>query len=193
MNRSKANLRRLAEKGSSSIEFALFATTGLLLMLCGADLVFYMRARMQLDQVSGNLAANITTYKQLYAGDFPGLYTLSQQTAGNVDVTGADGATVFTGITNPNGTPTVAWRQQTGNASFTSALGGVGSVPQNMPDSYVIPAGSSVIAVEVFSSVHPWIFSLGVMGTPGPATLKSISLFQPRAALLSQITAGNRP
>lgn len=193
MNHSRASRRQLGEKGNSTIEFALFVMAGLALMLGGADLVNYMRARMQLDQVSSNLAANITTYKQLYAGDFPGLYTLAQQTAGAIDVTSTNGATVFTGITNPNGTPTIAWRQQTGNASYTSALGGVGGTPQNLPDSYAIPAGSSVIAVEVFSAIHPWIYNVGFTKTPGPATLTSISLFQPRAALLSQITAGNRP
>ena len=99
-------------------------------MLCGADLVVYMRKRMQSDRVSVSLAANITTCKQLYAGDFPGSYTLSQQTPGSVDVTGVSGATVFTGITNPSGTPTVARRQQTGNVSYISALGGVGAAPQ---------------------------------------------------------------
>ncbi len=197
MNHSRASRRQLGEKGSSTIEFALFVTAGMVLMLCGADLVTYMRARMQLDQTSSNLAANITINKQLYVGDFPGLYTLAQQTAGAIDVTNTNGATVFTGITNPNGTPVIAWRQWTGNDSFMTPLlgldlGAVGGAP-TLPDSYAVPAGSSVIAVEVFSTVHPWIYSLGFMGTPGSTTLKSISLFQPRAALLSQITAGNRP
>ena len=65
MSHSRASRRQLGEKGNSTIEFALFVMAGLALMLGGADLVNYMRARMQLDQVSSNLAANITTYKQL--------------------------------------------------------------------------------------------------------------------------------
>ena len=193
MNHSRASRRHLGNKGTSTVEFAAFVTAGIMLMLCGADLVVYLRARLRVDQVSSNLAAYVTTYQQLYDSDFPNLYTLSQQTAGTVDVTGTNGATVFTGITNPNGTPTIAWRQQKGNSGFTSSIGAVGGAPQNLPDSYVVPAGSSVIAVEVFSSVHPWIYSVGIMGTSGPATLQSITLFQPRAALLSQITPGNRP
>ena len=52
------------------------------------------------------------------------------RTAGSVDVPGVSGATVFTSITNPSGTPTVARRQQTGNVSYISALGGVGAAPK---------------------------------------------------------------
>jgi len=207
MNHSAADRRHLGKAGNTSVEFALFVMAGLLLMLCGADLVVYIRARMRLDQVSGSMAANITTYSQLYSGDFSDLFNLAQQTAGCIDVThGAGtpsslpctqpysgGATVFTGIYNPNGTPTVAWRQAFGDSSFSSNLGAIGGAPQNMPDSYAVPAGSSVVAVEVFTYVHPWIFSLGLMKTPGPLTLQSTNIFQPRSALLSQITPGNRP
>lgn len=206
MNRFRTS-RRLGDQGVSSIEFALSAMVLVGLLVCATDLVNYLRTRLRVDQVSSGMASSITNYQQLYAGDFNDLFNLAQQTAGDIDVThvaGAarpappggvypGGATVFTGIANPNGTPVVAWRQRIGDSSYNSDFGAVGSAPQKLPDSYVVPAGSSVIAVEVFTSVRPWVVSFGGAGVAGPTIVQSAALFQPRAALLTQITGGNRP
>jgi len=176
--------------------------------LLGSDVTSYARTRLRIDQVSGSLANNVSTYQQLYASDITDLYTLGQQTAGDIDVTHVagspkptppggtytGGATVITGITNPNGTTLIAWRQWTGDSSFMTSglgldLGTVGGAP-TLPDGYAVPAGSSVVAVELFSNVKPWVLS---MMSTSSTVLRSTTLFQPRAALLSQITPGNRP
>lgn len=185
--------RPLGDRGNATLEFALLALAGFLLLLAGTDLAWYLRSRLRLEQVSGSMANLVTGYQQLYAGDFPMLFQAAQQMAGTVAVTGQDGATVITGIVNPAGRAVVAWRQWTGNAGYVSAFGPVGGAPQNLPDHYALPAGSSVVAVEVFSAIHPWVLSEGLMGTIGAPVLRSAALYQPRTSLLSEITPGDRP
>jgi len=169
------------------------ASIAVILLTCGVDFVNYARARLRMDQVSNSMANVVSGYQQLYDGDFPTFGQLSQQTAGTIDVSSSNGATIFTGITNPKGKPTVAWRKQIGNASFTSDLGPVGGAPTNLPDGYVPPVDGSVIAVEIYSSIHPWVLSVTYMGGIGPPTLRSVALFRPRSTTLSTISPGNRP
>ncbi len=69
------------------MEFAFFSILAVTVLLCGTDLIYYARARLTLDKVSNSLASLITGYKDLYDGDFPMLYQVSQQTAGAIDVT----------------------------------------------------------------------------------------------------------
>lgn len=190
---SRPGLERAADSGTATLEFALFALVAVWLLLAGTDMVSYMRSRLRVDEVSTSLARLVTGYQQLYAGDFPGLFQAGQVMAGAVQVGGSDGATIITGLVNLSGAPVVAWRQQSGNAGFTSAFGPVGGVPVNLPDDYALPAGSSIVAVEVFSSIHPWVLGESVMGSQGSPTLRGAALYQPRASLLSQVTPGARP
>lgn len=203
MNRSPFFRRRFGNHGSGSLEFALFSGLVVTVLLCGMDLVKYARNRLTLDEVSNSLASLITGYKDLYDSDFPTLYDVSQQTAGRLDVTLDTGLTIFTGITNPNGTPVVAWRRHRGtlnrgypyNLNEGSSLGPLYGSPTNMPDNYVVPNGSSVVAVEVFSSVQSWTWTLTkeVLGNGSQPTLGSLTMLQPRSALLSQVSLENRP
>lgn len=196
MKRSQQTRRRLDDRGAGAVEFAFFSTMVVGLLVGGIDVVNYARARLKLDEVSNVTASLVSTYQQLYANDFPTLFQVAQQTAGGLDVTKSYGATIITGITNSNGTPVVAWRQRkSDNTALVSALGAVGSAPSNLPDGYVVPVGSSLVAVEVFGSVQPWVLRrlLGYTATGGLSTLGSITLFQPRSALLSQVNSGSRP
>lgn len=198
MNLIRSFNSRLGSRGSSSIEFVLLSLVAVPILLCGIDLVNYARARLTLDEVSNSLASIIAGYKELYVGDFPPLYQVSKETAGSLDVTQSNGLTVFTGITNPKGTPVVAWRQhvgslKSGDPNDGSSLGPLNGVPTNMPDNYVVPLGSSVIAVEVFSSVHPWVLSELLLKTKGQPILGSITILQPRSALLSLVSPEKRP
>lgn len=171
----------------------MFAVVAVWLLLAGTDLVSYMRSRLRVDEVSTSLARLVTGYQQLYSGDFPGLFQAGQVMAGDVEVGGNGGATIITGMVNLTGAPVIAWRQQNGNAGYTSAFGSVGGTPVNLPDGYALPPGSSIVAVEVFSAIRPWVLGQAVMGTQGAPTLRSAALYQPRASLLSQVTVGVRP
>ena len=195
MNNSQATSRRLGSRGTSAAETALFAAVLGGVALCGVDIVNYARTRLKLDEATNNVASLVSGYQQLYLDDFQTFYQLAQQSAGSTNVTGpatlGPGATILTGITNTNGTSMVAWRQQSGGTASSSSIGAVGTAAK-LPDNYVVPLNSSVVAVEVIGAVSPWVLSKGWMGTSGPSTLSSITIFQPRAALLSQITSGSR-
>ena len=205
MNHSRTTRRRLGNRGTSTIEFAIFALAITGMVLCGVDIVSYVRVRLKLDEASNSVASLVSGYQDLYKTDFPTFYQMSQQTVGSIDVTGLNvvtgqsftpstGATIITAITNPSGVPTVAWQRQIGNPSFTSSIGGaVGAAATKIPDNYVVPQGSSVIAVEVIGTVSVWVLSKNWVGNSGPSTLNSIALLQPRASLLSQINPGDRP
>ncbi len=205
MNHSQTTRRRLDSRGVTTIEFAIVALAIVGMVLCGADIVNYARVRLKLDEASNSVASFVSGYHELYSADFPTFYQMSQQTVGSIDVTGLNvvtgldvtpstGATIITGITNSSGVPTVAWQQQKGNSTFKSSIGGaVGAAATNIPDNYVVPKGSSVIAVEVFGTVSVWVLSKSWVGTSGPSVLSSLVLLQTRAAPLSTITQGNRP
>ena len=183
--RSEAGLN---ERGSVALEFALFALGGFLLLLASSDLIYYMRTRLRLDQVASGIAGYVTTFSQLYEGDFAAFFQAAQQMAGNVHVTDAKGETIITGIAYSSGTPTVMWRRDTKNPKFQSALGEVGKPSTNLPDNYALPVGSALVAVEVFTSVEPWVLHGGVADE-----MRSIVLFQPRGPLLTQVLKGVRP
>ena len=190
MSLSRPSGRRLDERGAIAIEVAAFALAGFLFLLAGTDLAFHLRNKLRLDQVSGGMASYVTAQTRLYKGDFPVFFAAAQHMAGSVPVTGEGGAVIITGVVNLSGAPTVAWRERTGNATITSSLGAVGGPPGNLPDGYVLPAGSSLVAVEAFTQVQPWLLGVDTLGGP---TLRSITLFQPRGAMLSQISAEGRP
>ena len=193
MSHTLINRFTQARRASATIELAAFALFTILLVLLGTDIVNYMRSKLLLDQVAGTTASLVSKYQQIYESDFATLFAASQQFAGGVNVSGNDGATVITGFINSGGSPVVAWRRQAGNGAFSSSFGVVGNAPTNLPDGYGISAGSSVIAVEVFTSIHPWVLSEQLLGSIGNPTLRSVALFQPRAAPLSIINAGTRP
>ena len=168
---------------------------GLLAAIClvGADVVTQVRTRMSLDQVASNLAATVTQYQSLYTNDMAGLFDTAQVMAGSAAVTGADGATIITGIKNVGGTTKIDWQQKSPGAStYVSSLGVKGAAPANLPDNYAVPLNGSVIAVEVFATVTPWVLSKEIMGNVvGP--MQAIALFQPRSSELPTLVAANRP
>jgi Flp pilus assembly protein TadG len=179
----------------AAVEFALIAPFVVLLMLVGTDLTIFMRTKMRLDETATQLALVVTQYSQLYAGDFTGLFNAAQAVAGTTPVTGQFGTAIITGIvTDGNDRQTIAWQQRSANATFNSLFGTAAGAVPTLPNNYLMPKNGTLIAVEVFTSASPWVFSSSLMGGRGATTsLRSYALFQPRLGSLSTITAGNRP
>ena len=190
MNLSRLDELRPDERGAITLEIAAFTLAGLMFLLAGADVAFYLRNKLRLDQVSSGMASYVTAQSRLYKGDFPLFFDAAQHMAGNVRVTGEGGAVIITGVVNLSGTPTIAWQESTNNPTIASSLGKVGETPRSLPDNYVLPAGSSVVAVEAFSHVRTWLLDVNALGGP---TLRSITLFQPRGPMLSQVSSDSRP
>jgi Flp pilus assembly protein TadG len=183
-----------SRRGLAAVEFALVAPFIMLLMLAGTDLTIFMRTKMRLDEAATELALVVTQYDKLYDGDFTGLFNAAQTVAGLTQVTGLFGTTIITGIvTDNNDRQTVAWQRRSAQATFNSQFGAaVGAVP-TLPNNYLLPKNSTLIAVEVFTSTSPWVLSASLMGGSGATSLRSYALLQPRLGSLSTITVGNRP
>jgi Flp pilus assembly protein TadG len=195
MNHFRRTKRFLASsRGLAAVEFALVAPFIILLMLTGTDLTIFMRTKMRLDGTATQLALVVTQYDKLYAGDFTGLFNAAQTVAGTTPVTGQFGTTIISGIvTDNNDRQTIAWQQRSPQATFNSLFGtALGAVP-TLPNNYLMPKNSTLIAVEVFTSASPWVLSASLMGGSGATSLRSYALFQPRLGSLSAITAGDRP
>ncbi len=183
-----------ARRGLAAFEFALVAPFVVLLMLAGTDLTIFMRTKMRIDETATQMAIVVTQFDKLYDGDFTGLFNAAQTVAGTTPVTGQFGTTIITGIvTDNNDRQTIAWQKRSPQASANSVFGtAAGSVP-HLPNSYLMPKNSTLIAVEVFTVASPWVLSASLMGGAGTVTVRSYALYQPRLGSLSTITAGNRP
>jgi Flp pilus assembly protein TadG len=194
MNRSHRTDWSAGTRGVAALEFALVAPFIILLMLAGTDLTIFMRTKLRIDETATGIALVVTQYQNLYDGDFTGLFNAAQTVAGATPVTGLLGTTVITGIvTDNNDRQTIAWQKRSTQATSNSLFGTtVGSVP-NLPNSYLMPKSSTLIAVEVFTSASPWVLSASLMGGAGTTSLRSYALYQPRLGSLSTITAGTRP
>jgi Flp pilus assembly protein TadG len=194
MNRSHpAEVDSRWRRGVAAVEFALVAPFLLLALLAGADLSVFIRIQMNLDQTSTEMAQNVTQYSQLYSSDFTTLFNASQTLAGSTPVTGLLGTTIITGIINSNGRQTIAWQQRSPSATFSSLFGTAAGATPTLPNNYVVPAGNTLIAVEVFTTASPWVFSAGLMGHSSITSLRSFALFQSRLSSLATITSGTRP
>ena len=195
MNRSHRTDRSIGtRRGVAAVEFALVAPFIILLILAGTDLTIFMRTKMRIDETATGVALIVTQYQNLYDSDFTGLFTAAQTVAGTTPVTGLLGTTVITGIvTDGNDRQTIAWQKRSTQATSNSLFGtAVGSVPR-LPNSYLMPKNSTLIAVEVFTSASPWILSATLMGGAGTTSVRTYALYQPRLGALSTITAGTRP
>jgi Flp pilus assembly protein TadG len=179
-------------RGVAAVEFALVVPFVILVMMAGADLSLFMRTVMQMDETSAEVAMAVTQYDNLYAGDFTGLFNASQLMAGTTAVTGLSGATIISGIVNAGGKQTISWQKISPSAKFNSLFGVAGAVPV-LPNSYALPSGGTLIAVEVFTTASTWVLSATLMGGPGNTSIRSYALFEPRLGSLSTVNAGNRP
>jgi len=179
-------------RGVAAVEFALMAPLILLMMLASADLTIFLRTAMRIDETATGLALVVTQYQNLYTSDFTDLFNAAQTIAGTTTVTGLFGATIITGIVNSSGKQTIAWQQRSPSATFNSVFGNKGAVPV-LPNSYTLPAGGALIAVEVFTTTTPWVFSAKLMGASSVSSLRSYALYQPRLGSLATVTSGNRP
>ena len=180
-------------RGVAAVEFALVVPVLLLALLAGTDLSLFLRTKMHLDQVTEELAITVTQYQDLYDSDFTTLFNAAQTMAGTMPVTGQFGTTIITAIVNNGSRQTIAWQKRSPSATFSSLFGTVPGGSANLPNNYVLPAGGTLIAVEVFTAASPWVFSSGLMGHSDVASLRSYALFQPRLGSLATVTAGNRP
>jgi Flp pilus assembly protein TadG len=174
----------------AAIEFALVLPVATLLLLGGTDIVLWLNHWFRLDRTASETADIVSRASSLSATGFTatgGYFATAAQIAAPLSVAGATGATIISGIVNNGSQTTIAWQESnTANAAFVSKLGQVGRVPV-LPIGYSVPSGESVIAVEIYSEISPWVFSLSMMGTAGSPAIYVSAFYRPRAGELATL------
>lgn len=180
-------------RGVAALEFALIAPFVILLMLGTADAVLWLQTWIHLESAAAETADITSQYTDLYQSDLTGtIFPIAQDIAGATQISGADGATIVSSIVNTSGQPTITWQQRNGSGAYSSAFGVAGG-NATFPANYVPAVGESLIAVEVFTAPHPWVFSAGLLGALGLSTMYEYALFTPRTSQLSTLQSGTRP
>ncbi len=179
----------------AALEFALLAPALILLLLGGVDLMIWFQSKFRLDNAAGAIGNMVAQSETLSLAAFPSAYCSASATAQNyfaiaaqlanpLQVCGTAGATIVSGIQNNGKSTTVIWQERTGATTFASLFGAVGSKAA-LPPGYTVPNGHSIITTELYSGVTPWKYSLAIMGAPGPSSLYSYSVFEPRSGTLA--------
>ncbi|MBV9783903.1 MAG: pilus assembly protein [Acidisphaera sp.] len=180
-------------RGVAALEFALIAPFVLILLVGTADAVLWLQTWIRLESAAAETADITSQYTSLYQSDITGtIFPIAQDIAENTQISGSGGATIISSIVNSTGQPTITWQQRTGSAAYASAFGTAGG-NATLPANYVPTTGESLIAVEVFTAPHPWVFSAGLLGAIGMSTMYEYALFTPRTSQLSTLQSGNRP
>lgn len=195
-------------RGVAAVEFALAAPLLLLLSLGTADVVFWMRARMRMEQAASQVALIAAQYSILYEGDFAGIFQPVAQAA----VVGASlacpgGGMVVTGIDNPSGTPAVKWRWTNAppdgscKPTFVTAGGGPSIARPAVLSDYAPPSSLSAVTVELAAPWSGFVFSRGLLelfgasigDVAGPFTIRTYAVAVPRPGTLPPVKTGSRP
>lgn len=175
-----------------ALEFALLAPLLLLLFAATVDLVSWYLTWLRLDRTADQLCNIVTQASTLHAADFAdpathaGYFAVAQQLAGSMQVTGAAGATIVSGLVNDGTKTTIAWQRRTGSVAYVSALGAAGQSPA-LPAGYAVPSGQTAIVTETFTGITLWVLSLHIMNSAGPTALGAFAIYRPRSAELSSV------
>ena len=106
-----------------------------------------------------NVALMVTQYQNLYTSDFTDLFNAAQTIAGTTTGHRPVRRNNHHRHRQQHGKQTIAWQQRSSSATFNSLFGKtVGAAPV-LPNNYMLPAGGVLIAVEVFTTATPWVFS----------------------------------
>jgi Flp pilus assembly protein TadG len=184
---------RDGRRATAALEFALIVPVLVFLVLAVADIGIYFRNWFLLEATAASISNITSQYLNLYTSDFTTLFAAAQSMAGStLDVTGLDGATIISCVSNNGGTQTVTWQEREGNIIYASTIGTTGSVAV-LPGNNLIPQGQTMIAVEEISAVSPWVLSASYFGGASWPPLRGYALYPPRLASLNTITSGTRP
>jgi hypothetical protein len=187
--------RSNARRAAAALEYALMLPVLVLLMLAGVDLSMWFLNKFRLDDAVQSVGNILAAAQSLPASAFPASYCATTSSSLNyfaiadgmtspLSVCGSNGATIISGLSNNGTTTTMVWQKRTGNAALYPSLFGSPGGAVTLPPNYGVPSGHSVIATELYTGISPWKFSLALMAGPGPTSLYSYSLFEPRSGTL---------
>lgn len=179
---------RAAERrrGSVATELALMAPLLFIVALCTTDLIRVFRAQLRMEMVAVQIGQIVSQCPRITdPGDLAEFWGHAARIAdGRVDVNSpAGGAIVISAISQADNANRLNWQRRAGNASAVSAFGGGGApvIRGRGNQSFLVPAGQTLFATEVFAIVRPWTISAGLIGTALPSEIFGITMFLSRA------------
>jgi TadE-like protein len=184
--------RVVGRRGVAAVEFALLMPVLILLLVGMVDMTRYVSTVLKLERVSTGTADVGTQYNQLrdgmtvVKGDEIGiLFLAAEQIAKPLDLK-QYGAVVITCVSDQGNGPKVMWQRRSGRTDAVSEIGTAGGL--TLPSGFSLRYGNSVLFVEVFYIVHPYLFSIGWL-TPDDKSvdLRSVAVYRPRFGTLTSL------
>ena len=184
---------RLDRSGSAALEFALLAPLVVVLMVAVAETVTYLRAWHRLERTAAEVANIASQYQTLVPADVATLFDAASTIAAPWKAWATTGpatgrARTIIGVVNGTGAGnTVAWSCARGDSALAGRIAGTTALPNNL----LVPAGQTVLVVEVISNARPWSIlsatGFGFFGTAGPDPIRTYAIVRPRQAQLNAL------
>lgn len=178
------------------MEFAFTVPLLVMLTLCTADLVLWMRTWLKMEQTASELGQIISRYQSFYTGDFSGTFLPIAKNSAGTSLTCASSTPsptngmVVTGITNTGGVATTAWQWKSGSCVSSLYATGTGV---NLPGGYVPPTGVSVILVELATTQSSYALSSALLKATSLTGVRTYAIAMPRYGSLPPLSNGTRP
>jgi hypothetical protein len=184
---------RMGRRGIAAVEFAILMLVLILLLVGMVDVARYVSAALKLERVTSGTADVGTQYQSLSDGmtvvtgnEVGILFMAAEQIAMPLDLTHY-GAVIITCISDQGNGPTVMWQRRTGRTNAVSVIGS-GSAA-TLPSGFTLRYGDSVLFVEAFYTLHPYLFSIGWLSPSDvQVDLRSVAVYRPRFGTLTTLT-----
>ncbi len=186
-----------ARRGTAAVEFALLLPFLMMLFIGVAELVTYMRAVHSLERAAAEVVGAAARLEQATQEDVRGLFDAANLIAAPIRAwTTAttppppDRARTFISVvTNRGSGNEVSWTCARGDTTQTARLiAGTSSV--TLPNGFVVPAGQTVIVVEIVNTRQAFAVFRVLFGPQGPPAIRTYAIQRPRQAQLSTLSQG---
>ncbi|EWY36617.1 hypothetical protein N825_09860 [Skermanella stibiiresistens SB22] len=183
---------RSDRRGLAALEFAIIAPVVILLLVGMVDMTTYVSAALKVERVASGTADVGTQYDRLrdgmtvVKGDEVGvLFLAANQIALPLDLP-AKGAVLITCVADQGNGPQVMWQRRSGRAGPTGEIGSSGAA--KLPAGFSLRYGESVLFVEVYYTLHPYVFSIGWLSDTDKAVdLRRMAVYRPRFGTLTKL------
>ncbi|MBK1658374.1 TadE/TadG family type IV pilus assembly protein [Paracraurococcus ruber] len=179
--------RRDARRGTAAVEFALVAPLLVLLAIGTAEMVVHLRTWFRLERTAAEVANVASQAETLAEADVNALFDAARMIAAPILAWSSGDGTAFTMISvvagTANGGNRLCWTRSRGTVNGGNLVAGQGT----LPNGFQVPAGQSVLVVEIVNRARPW--SVGAaslfLGSAGP--VRSYAILRPRLASLTNL------
>jgi Flp pilus assembly protein TadG len=158
-------LRRLVrfgrdQRGVAAMEFAILASVLTFALLGGTELSRFTLMHQKMDRVSASVSNMVAQSSTMKTVDFENMWAAAIQMAKPFDLGGTTSKVIISFIVAESDTSyRVQWqRAGAGTLTQTSQIGTEGGVA-TMPSGVTMKQGDTIVAVEVYATYTPFVFS----------------------------------